>query len=40
MKDALGAPGAKIERKMLQQWFRLKITDYAEELLLDLNQVI
>ena len=30
--------GAKVERKLLRQWF-LKITDYAEELLLDLNQL-
>ncbi len=30
--------GAKVERKLLRQWF-LKITDYAEELLKDLNQL-
>jgi leucyl-tRNA synthetase len=30
--------GAKVERKLLRQWF-LKITDYAEELLQDLNQL-
>ncbi len=30
--------GAKVERKMLRQWF-LKITDYAEELLNDLDQL-
>ncbi len=30
--------GAKVERKMLRQWF-LKITDYAEELLKDLDKL-
>ncbi|WP_338430818.1 leucine--tRNA ligase [Synechococcus elongatus] len=30
--------GAKVERRQLKQWF-LKITDYAEELLQDLNQL-
>jgi leucyl-tRNA synthetase len=30
--------GAKVERKLLRQWF-LKITDYAEALLQDLNQL-
>jgi leucyl-tRNA synthetase len=30
--------GAKVERKLLRQWF-LKITEYAEELLQDLNQL-
>ena len=30
--------GAKVERKLLRQWF-LKITDYAEELLNDLDQL-
>ena len=30
--------GAKVERKLLRQWF-LKITDYAEELLQDLDQL-
>lgn len=30
--------GAKVERKLLSQWF-LKITDYAEELLQDLEQL-
>ncbi|MBP5977491.1 leucine--tRNA ligase [Brasilonema sp. CT11] len=30
--------GAKVERKLLRQWF-LKITDYAEELLNDLNKL-
>ncbi len=30
--------GAQVERKMLRQWF-LKITDYAEQLLLDLEQL-
>lgn len=30
--------GAKVERKMLKQWF-LKITDYAEQLLNDLDQL-
>ena len=30
--------GAKVERKMLRQWF-LKITDYAEELLNDLDKL-
>ena len=30
--------GAKVERKMLRQWF-LKITDYAEQLLNDLDQL-
>ncbi|NJK30334.1 MAG: class I tRNA ligase family protein, partial [Acaryochloris sp. SU_5_25] len=30
--------GAKVERKLLRQWF-LKITDYAEELLADLEQL-
>lgn len=30
--------GAKVERKQLRQWF-LKITDYAEQLLQDLNQL-
>jgi leucyl-tRNA synthetase len=30
--------GAKVERKLLRQWF-LKITDYAEELLADLDQL-
>lgn len=30
--------GAKVERKLLRQWF-LKITDYAEQLLNDLNQL-
>jgi leucyl-tRNA synthetase len=30
--------GAKVERRLLKQWF-LKITDYAEQLLQDLNQL-
>ncbi len=30
--------GAKVERKMLRQWF-LKITDYAEQLLKDLEKL-
>jgi leucyl-tRNA synthetase len=30
--------GAKVERRLLRQWF-LKITDYAEQLLNDLNQL-
>ncbi|NEP60088.1 MAG: leucine--tRNA ligase [Symploca sp. SIO2G7] len=30
--------GAKVERKLLRQWF-LKITDYAEQLLADLDQL-
>lgn len=31
--------GAKVERKLLRQWF-LKITDYAEELLQDLDSLV